>query len=297
MCTSSSIANLSSTPITIQAREKPSSVTVPPQSGSKSGRPEIRRDERRPRKADNTLTNSRKPDEGSDESKDAAKPSNGDEKFRSRQTSAAIKILSKSLVLNGDALGKLMRDDHNYTIIGVLGQEGSGKSFVLDAFARSASQMDSPPVFLSQSEDQVLSQSHCTIGIDAFVTPERLILLDTQPVQSASVLSNLLTGDIPLSKSENPLDVFEMHSLQLCIFLLSVCHVVLVVGEWSRAPHFFRLLRTAMILKKSLGTSSFACTSSQSRGLDSHSASYRHEIIPTVYQSMEEAEVIWVCCI
>ena len=46
-------------------------------------------------------------------------------------------------------------------------------------------------MFPSQSASMVLNCLHATSGIDAFVTKQRTILLDTQPLESASVLASL----------------------------------------------------------------------------------------------------------
>lgn len=81
------------------------------------------------------------------------------------------------------------------------------------------------------------------------MTPERLILLDAQPVQSPSVLAELLQSDTPSSNTSSHLTQFEHQSVQLVLFLLSVCHVVIVASDWvSQNLSLWKLLRSATLL-------------------------------------------------
>lgn len=121
--------------------------------------------------------------------------------------------------------------------------------------------------FKPQEYEHEVTATHCTTGIDLYVTPNRMLLLDTQPVMSASVferISNLDTTantsvtnpkkyqgtSVPSSSSGTSIgDVglltnmdgaLEMHSLQMAAFLLSVCHVVILVQDWFFDPDIIR---------------------------------------------------------
>ncbi len=77
---------------------------------------------------------------------------------------------------------------------------------------------------------------HCTNGIQAYVCSDtRLILLDTQPLYSASLQdkNNLYEKknqtSFEFASSEN---TAEVHGLQMMGFLTATCHVLLLVQDW-----------------------------------------------------------------
>ncbi|KAI3996562.1 hypothetical protein MKX01_009394 [Papaver californicum] len=51
------------------------------------------------------------------------------------------------------------------------------------------------PPFVTQSEEIRAMSKHCSVGIELRVSSERLILLDTQPIFSPSVLAELMRPD------------------------------------------------------------------------------------------------------
>ena len=102
--------------------------------------------------------------------------------------------------------------------------------------------------------------SHCTSTFDLFVSKNRIFFVDTPPILSPSLMdkmiyqeskknsafatgsnqafsggSQLSGGDF--STSENALEIM---SLQTAAFLLSVCHVVLLVQDWFYDPNVLR---------------------------------------------------------
>ena len=95
-----------------------------------------------------------------------------------------------------------LSDQTDFTVVGVLGCQGVGKSTLMSllagaGFARGGSRdaaarniiEDAP--FAPQDEETVLNAAHQTTGIDLLVTPERLLLLDTQPLLSPSIMLQL----------------------------------------------------------------------------------------------------------
>jgi len=97
--------------------------------------------------------------------------------------------------------------------------------------------------FRPQSLEHHELGGHCTTGVDLFVTSNRVILLDTQPMLSASVMDRLVQQEnkkfagTDFASTENAM---EIQSLQLAAFLLSVCHVVILVQDWFFDPNFLR---------------------------------------------------------
>ncbi|KAJ8887956.1 hypothetical protein PR048_007440 [Dryococelus australis] len=100
-------------------------------------------------------------------------------------------------------------------------------------------------MFRRQGAEHQENGVHCTVGVDLCVTASRMVLLDVQPVLSHAVMDRLAHHD---SKKFSPLDLTsvessaELQSLQLAAFLLSVCHVVLLVQDWFFDPNILRSL-------------------------------------------------------
>nr|CAG8444326.1 2489_t:CDS:10 [Entrophospora candida] len=97
--------------------------------------------------------------------------------------------------INNDLILKILSDLPGHFVVGVCGPQGVGKSTIISSLCE-----DPQNAFPSQSIDSLNFASHETNGIDIHVTPERIILLDAQ-------------------------------SLQLLVFLYSVCNVLIVVTE------------------------------------------------------------------
>lgn len=81
-------------------------------------------------------------------------------------------------------------------MVGVIGPPGVGKSTILNEIYGSDSSspgMMSP--FGVESEETRAMARHCTVGIEPRISSERIILLDTQPVFSPSVLAEMIRPD------------------------------------------------------------------------------------------------------
>ncbi len=88
-----------------------------------------------------------------------------------------------------------MTEHPDFTVIGVLGFQGTGKSRVLSelcGYRRQATADGRTALvgaFTEQDETELLEGSHHTVGVEACVNvAEQLILLDVQPLLSASLL-------------------------------------------------------------------------------------------------------------
>ena len=97
-------------------------------------------------------------------------------------------------------------------------------------------------IFKAATSDQNDLNRHCTNGVDLYVTFNRIILLDTQPILSASILDKIATHEnkklvTDMTPFENQMEIL---SLQLVSFLLSVCHVVIIVQDWFFDPNILR---------------------------------------------------------
>ena len=163
-----------------------------------------------------------------------------------------------------------------YGVVGVLGCQGTGKSTILSHLAgqtsgagRSAGGGGQQHYggsggpesgFQIGSGRCLLEATHCTEGVDLLLNPsERLIVLDSQPVLSASVLMAKLkdgsggkgsgggsSGGRTLGLAAD--GAVELESLMLMVWMLAVCNVVLVTVDTVGAgtdSHFLRLLTLA----------------------------------------------------
>jgi protein SMG9 len=110
--------------------------------------------------------------------------------------------------------------NYDYTVIGAVGFSGVGKSTILSKIA--GDHLSS----FSVSKNRKLG----TAGLDLFITPERVILIDSQPVLSPLVLEKLKSKRlIPGSFSRRAHQWNEVLSKRMTAFLWSICDVLLVV--------------------------------------------------------------------
>ncbi|CAH8293623.1 unnamed protein product, partial [Schistosoma intercalatum] len=109
----------------------------------------------------------------------------------------------------------------------------------------------------------------CTAGINLYITQDRVILLDAQPLLSFALTNYhthlVATGNITSSSSSTHpglssltgpgnwnMDIWaEMASMQIVAFLINVCHVVLVVSDnlTTASTQLHRLIDRAIGLK------------------------------------------------
>uniref|UniRef100_A0A8D0HLN6 SMG9 nonsense mediated mRNA decay factor n=1 Tax=Sphenodon punctatus TaxID=8508 RepID=A0A8D0HLN6_SPHPU len=167
-------------------------------------------------------------------------------------------------------------DQTDVLVVGVLGLQGTGKSMVMSLLSANQPEEDQRAyVFRTQSQEIKERGGNQTSGIDFFITQERIIFLDTQPILSPSILDHLINNDRKLPPEYNlPHTYVEMQSLQIAAFLFTVCHVVIVVQDWFTDLSLYRFLQTAEMVKPS--TPSPSHESSGSSGSDEGTEYYPH---------------------
>ncbi|KAJ8919578.1 hypothetical protein NQ315_002200 [Exocentrus adspersus] len=111
-------------------------------------------------------------------------------------------------------------------------------------------------VFKTQTVDDIENALNATQGIDFFITSNRVMFLDCQPFMSISVLDDLIQSE---SKRTNLVSEFiplensgEIQGLQLVTFLMSVCHVLVLVQDWFFDSNIVRFIHTAEMLKPTI---------------------------------------------
>lgn len=178
---------------------------------------------------------------------------------RARLPHGSLNLLSDTWEFLPERSISLLSENTDFTVVGVLGAPGVGKSTILNqlyGFDGSASSV--LPPFGIQTEEHQATARHCSVGVELRVSVERLILLDTQPVFSASVLADLMRPDgssaVPALAGEamSAELAHELMGLQIGLLLCSVCHVVLLVTEGLHDFSLLRLVQTVEMLKQGI---------------------------------------------
>ncbi|XP_003386367.1 PREDICTED: protein SMG9-like [Amphimedon queenslandica] len=158
-----------------------------------------------------------------------------------------VKLADKSLCWE-DRGSEYLMDQSDFLVVGSLGRQGVGKSTIMSMLAGTRTGSGRPYLFKTQPKDVQESGGYTTAGIDMAVTSERILLLDTQPILSNALLEDHKSeGIVPASLS--PDSYLDVLSLQMAIFLFTVCHVVIITMESGDVDVIFRFLWTAEKLK------------------------------------------------
>ncbi|XP_028179127.1 protein SMG9-like isoform X1 [Ostrinia furnacalis] len=206
-----------------------------------------------------------------------------------------VKLLDENLEFNNAALEFLHDSSTNYLVVGIIGNQGVGKSMIMNLIAlnthteelcnhilHSHELADSTFVlndvsavsnqlealnfsgmqdkktsavdfkFKMQDIEQIERGTHCTKGIDMYITNDRVILLDCQALWSPSLIEESNTNPIT-ARSTN---VMTVDCLQIASYLMAICHVLIGVQDWFTDYNFIRYIQAAEMLKPSLSSSS-----------------------------------------
>ncbi|CAO3677308.1 unnamed protein product [Umbelopsis vinacea] len=183
--------------------------------------------------------------------------------------SAVVKIMDTFEEFRIDAALRALADYPGHFVVGVVGKQGVGKSTILSSFAEH-------PENTFKSTPSEKPFDHQTTGIDMYVTAERIILLDTQPVLSWSVLEHTLRHG---TTDGLPGDIWrDLKSLQSIMLLLAISDVVLVVSEGAEADfEMLRCLKRADMLKH--GIPEFPLIPSEKLGLSRPEINVQPQIV------------------
>lgn len=117
--------------------------------------------------------------------------------IRSRLPSVgSLNLISDSWDFHADRILPFLTDNTDFTVIGVIGPPGVGKSTIMnELYGFDGTSPGMLPPFATQSEETRAMARHCSVGIEPRISAERIILLDTQPVFSPSVLAEMIRPD------------------------------------------------------------------------------------------------------
>uniref|UniRef100_A0A8C7RM29 Nonsense-mediated mRNA decay factor SMG9 n=1 Tax=Oncorhynchus mykiss TaxID=8022 RepID=A0A8C7RM29_ONCMY len=187
-----------------------------------------------------------------------------------------------------DSAMEYLRDQTDMLVVGVIGLQGTGKSTIMSLLSANAPEEDQRGyVFRAQTQEIKERGGNQSTGIDFYITQERVIFLDTQPILSPSILDHLINNDRKLPPEYNlPHTYVEMQSLQITAFLFTVCHVVIVIQDWFTDINLYRFLQTAEMLKPSTPSASHDSTGSS--GNEEGSEYYPHIVFLQNKSSRDE---------
>ncbi|XP_012057021.1 PREDICTED: protein SMG9 [Atta cephalotes] len=167
------------------------------------------------------------------------------------EMSTCIKFMDENMQLCENSIDFLY-DQQDFLVVGCLGAQGVGKSTIMSLLTSHYSSN----IFQIQDLSHYESSTNCTTGIDFFITKNRVIYLDTQPILSGFVIDSAASFDQKKGAPDfmNSDSNLELQSLQFAAFLFSVCHVIIFVQDWFVDPNLVRFLETAEMLKPSSTT-------------------------------------------
>ncbi len=98
-----------------------------------------------------------------------------------------------------DNFNDYLTDNSEFTVVGIFGAQGIGKSTIMTSIAQTLlegsneAEDETKSFFRVQSFERQMSSEHGTNGVQAWISPKhRIILIDTQPVNSPSCLDRAI---------------------------------------------------------------------------------------------------------
>ena len=121
-------------------------------------------------------------------------------------TERSIKLIDEQQF--SDTFSEYLSDNQDFFVVGVLGSQSTGKSTLMNALAKGLIEQKSSNdennsttngvghksnFFRVQSFEKQMTGEHCTNGISVWISPKhRIILIDSQPINSPSVLDRTI---------------------------------------------------------------------------------------------------------
>nr|CAG4637395.1 EOG090X0EPT [Ceriodaphnia reticulata] len=175
---------------------------------------------------------------------------------------APVKLLNEEMAFQ-DSLHDFLGDNPDFLVVGCVGFQWSGKSSVLSHLAASdCKSCIKQTVFSVTTSNLQMKGLAGTLGLEAFVTGDRVIWLDCQPLLSAAIAEREMTSsyskDVYKENLSSKMDsscvgtLMEVQSLQSLSYLYCICHILIVVQDSLGDPNLIRLLQTAEMLKPNL---------------------------------------------
>jgi len=212
----------------------------------------------------------------------------------------SINVIDGSFQWSDKAFESLL-DQTDYVVVGCVGMQGAGKSTLMSLIAGQKVQSIEKTrlIFCPQKKSDWEKCIHRTVGVDVYITRERMILLDTQPLMSPSMLEQYLKYDRKVPSEYSTAEIcLEVQALRLISFLYTVCHSILVVQDHMMDLNLINLLKSSEMLKPSTISHNSAQDGSNNNSDDLNNEFYPHLVF--VYTSCDtrsfEYDVIKSTC-
>ncbi|KAL0321676.1 UNVERIFIED_CONTAM: hypothetical protein Scaly_2464000 [Sesamum calycinum] len=207
--------------------------------------------------------------------------------LRSRVPSiGSLNLLSDSWDFQIDRFLPFLTDNTEFTVVGVIGPPGVGKSTILnEIYGFDSTSPGMLPPFGIESEETKAMARHFTVGIEPRISAERIILLDTQPLFSPSVLAEMIRPDgsstvsVISGESLSAELAHEMMSIQKALiktlengdeYIAAPIFVHTRLRDRDIAPHNFLQMKKA--LGQCFSSSSFIRSEGQDASKDARSS-------------------------
>eukprot|EP00656_Telonema_subtile_P050815 TRINITY_DN6680_c0_g1_i2.p1 TRINITY_DN6680_c0_g1~~TRINITY_DN6680_c0_g1_i2.p1 ORF type:complete len:344 (+),score=100.75 TRINITY_DN6680_c0_g1_i2:267-1298(+) len=154
------------------------------------------------------------------------------------------KLITAQGQFRPDEFSEALTHNTEFVVVGIIGPDGVGKTQALSLLSK-------PGGF----------GEHSTCGVDALITGQRVVLLDTQAVLSAAQLAAQLSGlknGAPAEAAYSVEKSLQIQELQQTVLMLACCHVVIVLQDSIGDLPMMQLLRTADMLCSGLASSTEA---------------------------------------
>jgi len=142
-----------------------------------------------------------------------------------------------------DQINKVLLDNVDTFVIGFIGRENVGKTTIVSHFSKIKNNKRGPKLISKKD----------TVGIDMYITEERVIILDTQPIlrkfKSEKKRKNY-ENSIPENYSKEPDLWNSIQSFQFALFLFSICHVIVAVSDDINDISLWQFIRTIEKIKQ-----------------------------------------------
>eukprot|EP00002_Diphylleia_rotans_P036461 TRINITY_DN8033_c0_g1_i2.p1 TRINITY_DN8033_c0_g1~~TRINITY_DN8033_c0_g1_i2.p1 ORF type:complete len:354 (+),score=74.71 TRINITY_DN8033_c0_g1_i2:62-1123(+) len=154
-------------------------------------------------------------------------------------------ILDANMRIDLNGLSKFGAEHTEAFVVGVLGGQGCGKSTVASAIAGDLK------LFPRAAKEHIRDGTSCTVGIQAALSPENAIVLDTQPLLSSATLYDLMSEktDLP-PECQSAEQALELMSLRQALLVHCISQVVVVVFDNMQDLSLLKLLYAANILRR-----------------------------------------------
>lgn len=152
-----------------------------------------------------------------------------------------MSLVNDHFLLSTAPFDYLVDNNPNFFVVGVIGPQATGKSTLMNLLC--PTDTTGRQIQFFRNQDAAFATKRTTVepttdGIHMYVTKDRTILLDCAPV-----LCNPYKKDYVLN---------EIDDLKMVIFMMSVCHLLIVVQEDMMNGGMLRLLHCAELMKPSL---------------------------------------------